>query len=51
VSIHGEAVTGIDDVSRILDGRLIGQRVTVTLLRDEQRLEVSLIAEERLPSA
>jgi S1-C subfamily serine protease len=51
VRIHGEAVTGIDDVSRILDGRLIGQRVTVALLRAEELLEVSLIAEERLPSA
>ena len=51
VRIHGEAVTGIDDVSRILDGRLIGQRVTVTLLRAEELIEVSLVAEERLPSA
>jgi S1-C subfamily serine protease len=49
--IHGEAVTGIDDVSRILDGRLIGQRITVTLLREEEQLELSLTAEERLPSA
>jgi S1-C subfamily serine protease len=49
--IHGEAVMGIDDVSRILDGRLIGQRVTVTLLRGEEQLELSLTAEERLPSA
>ena len=48
VRIHGEAVTGIDDVSRILDGRLIGQHITVTLLRGEELLEVSLIAEERL---
>jgi S1-C subfamily serine protease len=48
VRIHGEAVTGIDDVSRILDGRLIGQRITVTLLRGEELLEVFLIAEERL---
>jgi S1-C subfamily serine protease len=51
VRINGAAVTGIDDVSRILDGRLIGQRITATLLRGQELVEVALIAEERLPSA
>jgi S1-C subfamily serine protease len=50
VRIDGEAVTGIDDVARILDGRAIGRQVVATLLRAGQIVEVSMIPVERSPN-
>lgn len=47
VSLDAEAVTGIDDISRLLDERRIGRRVTVGLLRDGRVSKIELVPEER----
>jgi S1-C subfamily serine protease len=49
VRVDGEAVTGVDDVSRILDDRYIGRKVTVTLLRSGEIVQASLVPVERAP--
>ncbi len=48
VSLDGMAVTGIDDITRLLDERRIGCQVTVSVLRAGRGVEqVRLVPEER----
>jgi S1-C subfamily serine protease len=48
VSVDGESVTGVDDISRILDHERIGRTVKVVLVRGEEIIEVSVEPTERL---
>jgi S1-C subfamily serine protease len=47
VSLDGERVTGIDDITRTLDDRRIGRTIAVDILRADQRLTVGVLPEER----
>jgi S1-C subfamily serine protease len=47
ISLDGAAVAGVDDVARILDARRINQRVTAEVLRSGEKLEFSIVPEER----
>ncbi len=47
VRIDGEAITGIDDIFRVLDDKRIGRGVTVAILRRHQLMELELQPEER----
>jgi S1-C subfamily serine protease len=47
ITLGGQAVTGADDLIRILTGEMIGRMVEITLLRDGHRRTISLIPEER----
>ncbi|HEX5958134.1 MAG TPA: trypsin-like peptidase domain-containing protein [Hyphomicrobiaceae bacterium] len=49
VRIDDEAVTGIDDVARILDGRAIGRKVRAMVLRGGQTVEAVMVPVERSP--
>lgn len=40
LSLDQDAVTGIDDIARLLDGAKIGQRVTVRILRNASKIVV-----------
>ena len=44
-----EAVTGIDDIARILDGTRIDKRVSIRILREERLETVEIVPTERLP--
>lgn len=41
------AITGVDDVSRLLDYSAIGRKITVAILRGEARFDVSILPVER----
>ena len=47
VRIDGEAITGIDDIFRILDDKRIGRPVAVAVLRAHELVEIELQPEER----
>jgi S1-C subfamily serine protease len=47
IALDGFAVTGIDDVSRLLDHATIGRRVSATVLRGESKLEFEMVPAER----
>jgi len=47
LSLDGQAVTGADDLIRILTGEKIGRTVEIALLREGQRRTLSLVPEER----
>src|SRR6266852_5121586 len=47
LSLDGQAVTGADDLIRILTGEKIGRAVEIALLREGQRRTLSLVPEER----
>ena len=47
VRLDGEPVTGIDDISRLLDDRRIGRLVRATLLRQGAVVELEMSLEER----
>ncbi len=47
ISLDGAAVAGVDDVARILDAKRINQKVTAQVLRGGEKLEFSLVPEER----
>ena len=47
VSLDGAPVAGVDDVSRILDAKRINQKVTAHVLRLGEKLEFTLVPEER----
>lgn len=51
VRLDGEAVLGIDDVSRILDHRRLERRIAATILREGRPAELTLVPTERLPDA
>jgi S1-C subfamily serine protease len=47
VQDSGQAVTGADDLIRILTGEKIGHKVEIELLRERKRQQVSLEPQER----
>jgi len=47
LSLDGQAVTGADDLIRILTGEKIGHKVEIELLRERKRQQVSLEPQER----
>lgn len=47
LALDGQAVTGADDLIRILTSEMIGRAVDITLLRDGHLRTVSLVPEER----
>jgi len=47
LSLDGQAVTGADDLIRILTGEKIGGKVEIELLRERKRQQVSLEPQER----
>jgi S1-C subfamily serine protease len=47
VSLDGEAVTGIDDIARLLDDRKIGVATRIGVVRRGERLEVAVVPVER----
>jgi S1-C subfamily serine protease len=49
VGIDVDAVTGIDDIARLLDGTRIDKRVSVRILRDGRLASVDIVPTERLP--
>jgi S1-C subfamily serine protease len=49
VGLDAEAVTGIDDIARILDGTRIDKRVAIRILRGERLETVDIVPTERLP--
>jgi S1-C subfamily serine protease len=48
VGVDEEAVTGIDDIARILDGTRIHKRVAIHLLREGRVVTVEIVPTERL---
>jgi S1-C subfamily serine protease len=48
VGVDEEAVTGIDDIARILDGTRIDKRVAIHLLREGRVVTVEIVPTERL---
>jgi S1-C subfamily serine protease len=48
VGVDQEAVTGIDDIARILDGTRIDKRVAIHLLREGRIVTVEVVPTERL---
>ena len=48
VSVDGESVTGVDDISRVLNHERIGRSVKVMLVRGEELVEVAVEPTERL---
>ena len=47
LSLDGQALTGADDLIRILTGEKIGHKVEIELLRERKRQQVSLEPQER----
>ena len=47
LALDRSAITGVDDVSRLLDYSAIGRKITVTILRGEARFDVSVLPVER----
>jgi len=47
VSLDAQAVTGIDDVTRLLDERRIGHKTSIGLLRENQVQRIDVVPEER----
>jgi S1-C subfamily serine protease len=47
LSVDGQAVTGADDLIRILTGEKIGGKVEIELLRERKRHQISLEPQER----
>jgi serine protease Do len=46
VDVQGEAVEGVGDIQRLMAGELIGQRVTVTAVRDGRLVPLDLVPVE-----
>ena len=46
VAVGGTPVEGADDLQRLMAGELIGERVTATVVREGERLEVELVPVE-----
>ena len=49
LGVDGKPITGADDLIRMLTGEKIGRAVELDILRDGQRLRVSVTPEERPP--
>jgi S1-C subfamily serine protease len=43
LDLDGTPVNGVDDIQRLMDGELIGKKVTVTAVRDGRALPVELV--------
>jgi S1-C subfamily serine protease len=48
VAINGTAVTGLDDIQRLLDHTWIGREAAITILRGGTRLDVRIVIDERV---
>ncbi|MHC4606692.1 MAG: S1C family serine protease [Planctomycetota bacterium] len=46
VAIDGEKIGGVEDLHRVIDGHAIGDVVTVTVLREEKRVDVRVTLQE-----
>jgi S1-C subfamily serine protease len=51
VALGETPITGVDDLQRVLTGGRIGEAVQATLLRRDQRLQLSVTPRESAPSA
>jgi S1-C subfamily serine protease len=51
VALDAEAVTGVDDITRLLDERRIGRQITVRVVRNAEILRIELVPEERSEAA
>jgi S1-C subfamily serine protease len=49
VGLDREAVTGIDDIARVLDGTRIDKHVAIRILRDSALETIDIVPTERLP--
>jgi S1-C subfamily serine protease len=47
IALDGVAMSGVDDVSRVLDAKHINQKVIATVLRAGEKLEFAIVPEER----
>jgi S1-C subfamily serine protease len=50
LALDGATVTGVDDVSRLLDHATIGRKVEVVVLRRDLRLQLDVVPEDRDPA-
>lgn len=48
VAINGASVTGLDDIARLLDHSWIGRTATLSVIRAGGRVELEIIADERV---
>ena len=46
ISFDGQTVSGIDDLHRLLVTERIGERTTIAVLRNADRLELPIVPEE-----
>jgi S1-C subfamily serine protease len=47
IALDGVAIAGVDDVARVLDAGRIGHKAIVTVVRAGEKLEFSIVPEER----
>jgi S1-C subfamily serine protease len=47
IALDGVAIAGVDDVARVLDAGHINQKVLATVLRSGEKLDFSIVPEER----
>lgn len=47
IALDGIAIAGVDDVARVLDAGRVAQKTIVTILRAGEKLEFSIVPEER----
>lgn len=48
VALDAEAVTGVDDITRLLDERRIGRQIAISVIRNAKIVRIELVPEERL---
>lgn len=48
VALDAEAVTGVDDITRLLDERRIGRQIAISVIRNAKVVRIELVPEERL---
>jgi serine protease Do len=46
VAVDGRPIEGVDDMQRLMTGNLVGERVTVEIIRAERPLEIELVPVE-----
>ncbi|MEO6437273.1 MAG: trypsin-like peptidase domain-containing protein [Tepidisphaeraceae bacterium] len=49
VAFAGKAITGIDDLHRMLTGELVGEQLTMTVIRRMEKLELTITPAESRP--
>jgi hypothetical protein len=47
VALDAEAVTGVDDITRLLDERRIGRQIAISVVRNATIVRIELVPEER----